>query len=154
MQISKPAWLRVLRHLPFTLSILLLALSLVHCGESTPKAEIPAALDGGWQRGEVSTMDVAQAPESLRRLGVTGGKATTYSHEGRSVPVRLYELPDATKAFEALQTYARTADEYYFQLGTSFVVVEAKSLSNEERRPFLLAFNKASMPQSLEKPKE
>lgn len=124
----------------------LLLLSLLHCGDSTPRASLPKALDGGWTRESVEPVDVPSAPESLRRLGVVSGQSATYVREDRRIPVRVYDLPTGTAAFEAQQTYARSADEYYFTMGASFVVVNASALKNDERRPFLMAFVEAAKP--------
>jgi hypothetical protein len=132
----------------------LLLLSLLHCGDSTPRASMPQSLDGGWTRTSVEPIDVAAAPESLKRLGVTSGQSSTYEREGRKVPVRVYELPSGTAAFEAQQTFTRSADEYYFTMGASFVVVEASTLANEERRPFLMAFVEAARPANASQEQE
>lgn len=121
------------------------------CAGGEVRARIPdvlqgEGLDGNWQRAAVADVAPDAQPEALRKLGVQSGKQTVFAQGEREVPVRVYELPSGTAAFEAVQTYPRAADEYYFQMGASFVVVEAKSLKPEERRPFLLAFQAAAMP--------
>lgn len=129
-----------------------LAAMMVSCGQQEGRARIPVSLQGeglgdeAWRCGTVTELDAEAAPEALRRLGVTGGKLAAYTQRERTVQVRVYELGGGTAAFEAVQTYPRVADEYYFQMGASFVVVEAEALRNEERRPFLLAFQAAAMP--------
>lgn len=130
-----------------TLVLAAFSLGLLHCGGGVPRAAMPASLEGGWTRESMTSIRAEDAPESLRRLGATGGNEAAYALDGRRIPVRLYEMPSTTAAFEAQQTYTRTAGEYYFQMGASFVVVDANALRSEEQRPFLMAFLAASMPE-------
>ncbi len=124
------------------------------CGQDPQRALIPDAVQGNglngdpWKRGAVEDLAPDAIPESLRVLGALSGRQTVFQQGERSVAVRVYELGSGTAAFEAAQTYPRAANEYYFQMGASFVVVVAEALKVEERRPFLLAFQAAAMPDS------
>lgn len=125
---------------------------LVSCAGGESRARMPDALSGEglggspWQRGTVEAIAADAQPEALRKLAVQSGKQAVFTQGERTVAVRVFEMPSGTAAFEAVQTYPREADEYYFQMGASFVVVQAKALKPEERRPFLLAFQAAAMP--------
>ncbi len=131
----------------------LAVLALAACGQQEPRALIPTSIQGEglpgepWQRGDLAELAAESLPDALRKLGAPRGAQTVFRQGERSVPVRVFELGSGTAAFEAAQTYPRAANEYYFQMGASFVVVEAQALRNEERRPFLLAFQAAAMPQ-------
>ncbi len=143
-----------LRNLAAIAVTVLLALSLVHCGDSAHRATMPSSLAGGWARENVETVDAERVPESLRRLGATSGQQTAYVQQGRKIPVSVYALPSGTAAFEAQQTYPRTADEYFFTLGASFVIIDASGLPNDERRPFLMAFVEAAKPKEASQKQE
>ncbi|MCW5965937.1 MAG: hypothetical protein KIT83_18000 [Bryobacterales bacterium] len=129
------------------------------CAQQEQRARVPELLqsedlgNSPWQRDAVDALLATELPESLRKLGAQSGKQTVFRQGERSVPVRVYELGSGTAAFEAVQTYPRAVNEYYFQMGASFVVVDAAALRSEERRPFLLAFQAAAMP-GASSPKE
>lgn len=78
----------------------------------------------------------------------------SYRSPDSEVEATVYEMPSPTSAFEAVQTYPRHADEYYFQKGASFVVLGLKELAFDARRPFLLDFQKATHPDGAETKKE
>jgi hypothetical protein len=134
------------------------ALLLIGCGSQEPRARIPAAIQGeglpgdGWLLAASSPVEADRIPESLARLGAREATMATYREGERETTVRVYNFEAGVQAFEAVQTYPRQPNEYYFQMGASFVVVEASALSEQERRPFLLAFQSASMPDAASTP--
>jgi hypothetical protein len=99
-------------------------------------------------------VDPATFPDALRRLNASNGVSASYRGPDAEVQATVYEMPSSTSAFEAVQTYPRHANEYYFQKGASFVVLGLKELPIEARRPFLLEFQKATTPDGPEKKKE
>jgi hypothetical protein len=124
---------------------------------SCASPESPLALPqeiGAWQRTSESPIAAEAIPESLRRLEARASVQASYKNGDASVQAAVYQLPSATSAFEAVQTYARQADEYYFHKGSSFVVVNLKELSMDSRRSFLLAFQAATTPDGPEKSKD
>ena len=133
-------------------------LLLLSCGSEEPRARIPAVIQGeglpadGWRLADSSAIEADQIPEPLAKLGTSRATLATYRERERETPVRVYDFEASVQAFEAVQTYPRQPNEYYFQMGASFVVVEAGSLAEAERRPFLLAFQAASMPDAARPP--
>lgn len=126
---------------------------LVSCAPTEAPLDLPETV-AGWNRSSMGTLPAEAIPESLRRLDARSGVQATYQQGETKVPVSVYLLPSATSAFEAVQTYARQADEYYFHKGPSFVVLNLKELSMDSRRSFLLAFQAATIPDGPEKSKD
>jgi predicted component of type VI protein secretion system len=129
-------------------------LAFTGCGQQEARARIPVSIQAAdlpgepWQRDKLDPIAADAFPQTLRKLGATTAQSAVFRQADRSVSVRVFQLANGTVAFEASQTYPRSANEYYFQMGASFVVVEAETLRPEERRPFLVAFQAAAMPQA------
>lgn len=127
------------------LATLLIAGLLLDCAPARQALLLPASI-GPWQRSAETVFDPSGFPDALRRLQALSAHGATYKSPDAEVAVTVYELPSATSAFEAMQTYHRNADEYYFQKGAAFVVLSLSELAVSERRPFLLEFQKATGP--------
>jgi hypothetical protein len=147
-----PPVLRILRFLFASLAVAAIAV-LASCSSAESPLELPESV-AGWSRSSQAPIAANTMPESLRRLDARSGVQATYQQGAAKVPASVYLLPSATSAFEAVQTYARQADEYYFHKGSSFVVVNLKELPMDSRRNFLLAFQTATTPDGPEKSKE
>ncbi|MDZ7639935.1 MAG: hypothetical protein U5J83_17075 [Bryobacterales bacterium] len=122
----------------------------------TPQKEtlsLPADI-GQWKRSAQIPLDPTSFPDALRRLNAMRGVRASYRSADTEVQATVYEMPSATSAFEAVQTFPRQADEYYFQKGASFVVLGLGQLVVEARRPFLLEFQKATSPDGADPKKE
>jgi hypothetical protein len=126
---------------------------LVSCAPTEPPLDLPDSV-AGWNRSSEAPVATEAIPESLRRLDARSGVQATYQQGETKVPASVYLLPSPTSAFEAVQTYARQADEYYFHKGPSFVVLNLKELPMDSRRNFLLAFQTAVTPDGPDKAKE
>ncbi len=122
---------------------------LLSCTPPKETLTLPAQI-GAWQRSVETPIDPATFPDALRRLDAIRGVRASYSSPGFSVQATVYEMPSPTSAFEAVQTYPRHAGEFYFQKGASFVVLGLAELPIEARRPFLLDFQKATVPDGAE----
>lgn len=140
--------------LTFLTSIVaLFAVLLLSCASPKETLSLPLEI-GTWKRSAEAPVDPAAFPDALRRLEAISGVSATYRSPDAEVEATVYEMPSSTSAFEAVQTYPRHADEYYFQKGASFIVLGLKELPVESRRPFLLDFQKATTPDGPEKKKE
>lgn len=126
-------------------AVVLVAGLLLNCAPPREALALPAAIDG-WNRVSEEPLDPSSFPESLRRLEAVRGRRATYRGLQSSAIATVYEMPSATSAFEALQTYHRSAGEYYFQKGSDFVVLGLAELASDAQRPFLLEFQKAVSP--------
>lgn len=135
------------------LALVIPALLLVACSAAEPSLSLPETVTA-WKRSSESPIASDAMPESLRRLQVQSGVQALYQKEQVQVQAAVYQLPSPTSAFEAVQTYARQADEYYFHKGSAFVVLNLKDLPMESRRDFLLAFQAAVSPDGPEKRKD
>ncbi len=132
---------------PATLLVtaMLLAGLLLNCAPAKETLSLPGSI-GSWNRSTESPVDPSVFPESLRRLEAVSARGATYEGPDSKALVTVYEMPSATSAFEAVQTYHRNAGEYYFQKGTNFVVLSLAELDPGAQRPFLLDFQKALSP--------
>lgn len=130
-----------------------LLLLLCACSSADAPLVLPDSV-AAWKRSGDAPIAAEAIPESLRPLNVRSGQRAIYQQAEASVQAAVYYMPSATSAFEAVQTYARQADEYYFHKGSSFVVVNLKELSMDSRRSFLLAFQAATTPDGPEKSKD
>ncbi|MCC6265872.1 MAG: hypothetical protein IT169_20045 [Bryobacterales bacterium] len=140
------------RCLRLSLCLALAALAaglLLSCTPPKVTLTLPAQV-GAWQRSAETPIDPASFPDVLRRLDAVRGVRASYSNASSSVQATVYEMPSPTSAFEAVQTYPRHAGEFYFQKGASFVVLGLAELAAEGRRPFLLDFQKATVPDGPE----
>ena len=151
-----------MRLMPFTsiapaaaglFAVTLCLLLLCACSSADAPLVLPETV-AAWKRSGDAPIAAEAIPESLRPLNVRSGRRATYQNADASVQAAVYHMPSATSAFEAVQTYARQADEYYFHKRSSFVVVNLKELPMDSRRNFLLAFQTAVTPDGPEKPKE
>lgn len=124
-------------------------LALFSCAAAVERLEMPADI-GEWKSSGVSAVEVSAIPDTLRRLEAQSASRGIYKKGELEVAVTLFQMPSTTSAFEAVQTYHRRADEYYFQKGATFIVLELKELPIADRRPFLVAFQKATAPNGPE----
>ncbi len=134
-------------------AIILCVALILNCTPPKENLSLPAEI-GVWKRSEETPVDPATFPDALRRLNAIQAVRATYRGTDSSVQATVYKMPSPTSAFEAVQTYPRHAGEFYFQKGSSFVVLGLAELAMEARRPFLLEFQKATHPDGPEPRKD
>jgi len=93
-----------------TVLFVLAALSLAACTKhgndpataSLPPAEVP----GKWLRGAPEPLNLENAPESIRALGIVSGQRLVYRRPGGvAVQVDIYRMKSDTAAFETQQKF-------------------------------------------------
>jgi hypothetical protein len=98
----------------------------VGCSQADPPLEevVPAQLNG-WNRTQMKTIAVADAPEIIRQLGLKRAAAATYTGPA-TINVRLFEMNAPTSAFELIQKW-RQQDGLAVYNGRFFITAEPNS---------------------------
>lgn len=124
-------------------------LALYSCAAAVERLETPTDI-GEWKMSGTSVVELSTFPDSLKRLEAQSASRAAYKKGKVRITATLFQMPSTTSAFEAVQTYHRHADEFYFQKGATFIVLDLKELPAVDRRPFLVAFQKATAPDGPE----
>ena len=100
----------------------LCAVLLVACNSTPPAGFVFPQAVGGWKLEQIKDLSAGDAPEPIRRLGLTRTQSGEYVGPGR-IAARVYEMTSPSGAFEAEQTWKPTADTVAFHKGKYFAVI-------------------------------
>jgi len=98
---------------------------LLGCSRPAAPPSLPAALDGGWVRGETETP--REPPELVRKLGLARSHAAVYSGSGK-LAVTVYEMTSDSGAFELVQKWKAEPGQIFLHKGRYFVLVQSPGM--------------------------
>ena len=112
------------------------------CGPKEPAREFPPQLVDGWKLESSQEMAPAEAPETLRALGVKRAVRAVYAGEPR-LDVDCLEMNSGTAAFEGFQKWRQGPGAIAFYHDRYFLVVKSSSASPDVVTRFARAMETA-----------